>query len=176
MYSNCAKLNCALLHVHQWLFAFIVSTHVHVGTRFVYFGTCPWCSHSPLLSLSLSLSLPIFLSLSISLSPSLPPPPPSSPDGYLYDKEAILECLLHQKRESECRKKRHSFHVDCVKQQQVPILMACHWPRWCATKWRHSNQLGKCTSTCTCTCMYIVYRCVCMCKKFQYCENSIGTQ
>ena len=40
-----------------------------------------------------SLSL-IFLSLSLS-SLSL------SPDGYLYDKEAILECLLHQKRESE---------------------------------------------------------------------------
>ena len=26
---------------------------------------------------------------------------PSRPDGYLYDKEAILECLLHQKRESK---------------------------------------------------------------------------
>lgn len=24
------------------------------------------------------------------------------PDGYLYDKEAILECLLHQKRDSKC--------------------------------------------------------------------------
>ena len=28
----------------------------------------------------------------------------SSPDGYLYDKEAILENLLHQKRESEQRR------------------------------------------------------------------------
>lgn len=27
--------------------------------------------------------------------------PPSRPDGYLYDKEAILENILHQKKESE---------------------------------------------------------------------------
>ena len=26
---------------------------------------------------------------------------PCRPDGYLFDKESILECILHQKRESE---------------------------------------------------------------------------
>jgi hypothetical protein len=43
--------------------------------------------------------VPFPLSLSFSLSLSLSRA--HSPDGYLYDKEAILECLLHQKRESE---------------------------------------------------------------------------
>ena len=45
-------------------------------------------------------------------SPSPPSPFPinNRPHGYLYDKEAILECLLHQKRESKAM-----FSTSCVR-------------------------------------------------------------
>jgi nitric oxide synthase-interacting protein len=50
--------------------------------------------------------------------------PVVTPDGYLYDREAILECLLHQKKEIARKTKEYEKQKTEQKREQEELAEA----------------------------------------------------